>query len=341
MVDPVHNRRATLRDVAERSGVSYQTVSRVINNHPYVSPDKRARVLQVIEELGYTPNRAAQSLAGHKTQIIGVVSTGLNHYGPAQMVIHIERAAKTAGYDTIFTNMSDSTPESFIAAIDHVRRWHPDGLLIITPTASLTHEDVLRITAGLPIVQIDPQYGAATPSIVIDQRRGSQLAVGHLIELGHRRFCEIRGPQTWHDGIARHKSYLDTLHAAGLEAGAGEEGDWTSESGYQAAQRLLTRDRNFTALIVANDQMALGAIAALREHGRRVPEDVSVVGFDDIPEAAYFSPPLTTVRQDFALFGQLGVDYLMERITHPQAAPRQHVVQSTLVIRKSSAPPPE
>lgn len=336
---PSLQRRATLRDVAERSHVSYQTVSRVINNHPYVSPDKRARVLQAIEDLGYRPNRAAQSLAGRHTQILGVISSGLDHYGPAQMVVHIERAAKAAGYDALFANMGDSSGDSLVAALEHLRRWQPDGLLLITPTDALTHDEIAALTGGIPVVQVDPQIGAPTPSLVIDQRQGARLLIEHLLKLGHRDFVAINGPQTWHDAIARRESFRETLAAADLAPRAEIDGDWTPASGYAAAHDLLAQGVTFTALAAANDQMALGALRALAEHGLRVPDDVSVVGFDDISEAPYFTPPLTTVRQDFALLGRLGVEYLMERIAHPDAAPVQQIVQPTLVVRESTAPP--
>jgi DNA-binding LacI/PurR family transcriptional regulator len=337
---PPIQRRATLRDVAERSAVSYQTVSRVINNHPYVSPDKRARVLQAIEELGYRPNRAAQSLAGHRTQIIGVVGSGLDHFGPSQMVVYIERAAKSAGYDALFANMGDSTGESLVAALEHLRRWHPDGLLLITPTDALTHDEIAALSGGIPIVQVDPQIGAPTPSLVIDQRQGERLLIEHLLKLGHRDFVAINGPQTWHDAIARRESFRETLAAADLIPCAESEGDWSAASGYAAAQALLVGGVTFTALAAANDQMALGALRALNDQGIDVPGQVSVVGFDDIPEAPYFSPPLTTVRQDFALLGRLGVEYLMERIAHPDAAPVQQIVQPTLIVRESTAQRP-
>lgn len=332
------SRRNTLHDVARLSGVSYQTVSRVINHHPYVSDDTRQRVLKAIEELDYRPNRAAQSLAGTKSNTLAMTTFGLNNYGPAQMVINIEQASRAAGYDLILANVNDTELTSLHTAINHIRRWEVDGLLLITPIVGTNYAALQALCGSTPVMLIGIASGLDVPSVVIDQQEGTRQLTQHLIDLGHREICAITGPQQWFDGLTRHESWLRTIRTAGLTPGMFIEGDWTAGSGYNAVHQLMRCDARFTALVAGNDQMAVGAIHALREYGRRVPDDVSVVGFDDIPEAAYFSPPLTTVRQEFDALGKHGIDSLIELINNPHAQIRQSVITPEVILRASTLP---
>lgn len=334
-----NHRRITLSDVALLAGVSSQTVSRVVNNHPYVSDDTRRRVLTAIRKLNYSPNRAARSLATRRSCTLGVVSFDIAFYGPAQMVMNIERTAKRRGYTVSLATADRMALEEVRQAVTDVGGDALDGLLLIAPVIGVSYEDLREICGTVPFVQIDIELSAKVPSVVIDQRYGSQLVTQHLIDLGHRCIAEICGPQSWYGAQARHTSWRDTLLAAGLEPGPSVEGDWTSRSGYEAACALLASGAEFTGLVVGNDQMALGAMAALRERGLRVPEDVSVVGFDDIPEAAYFAPPLTTVRQNFAALGEQSVEYLMALIENPGTPVHQRVLYPQFVERQSAQPP--
>jgi len=328
------SQRVTIHDVAELSQVSYQTVSRVINNHPNVAKETRERVLAAIAQLDYHLNKAAQSLASGRSRTIATIAFGLDYYGPAQMAIHIEKAAHAAGYDLILFNAADTTKESLRLAIQRIQRWQVDGVLVITPTLSASYDELAALR-HMPVVQIDPQQGSPFPSVAIDQRLGSEMVTEYLIHLGHQHICEIRGPQDWFGAVARHEGWLETMQRHGLEPGESVEGNWTAKSGYDAAQALLASGEVFTALVVGNDQMALGAVHALNAASYRVPEDVSIVGFDDIPEAAYFNPPLTTIRQDFAALGRLGMEYLIECINQPDQPPQQRLVQPHFVERRS------
>jgi len=332
-------RRNTLRDVADRAGVSYQTVSRVINHHPYVAEETRVRVLDAIAALGYQPNKVAQSLAGRRSQTLAVITFGMDYYGPAQMVINIEHAAKAAGYDLIFANIAQPNSDSIRAAMARLGRWQVDGMILITPVPGIDYEDIAGQQPHTPLVLMDAPLGSTTPSVVVDQGYGGRLVTQHLIDLGHHALCEISGPLDWFGAVARHQSWLDTLHEAGLKPGLSIEGDWTALGGYHAARRLLDSGAPFTGLVVGNDQMALGALRAMHERGLRIPEDVSVVGFDDIPEACCFEPPLTTVRQDFDSLGRQGITYLVERIEAPDTPVAQRVIYPELVVRASTAPP--
>jgi DNA-binding LacI/PurR family transcriptional regulator len=324
----------TLRDVARHAGVSYQTVSRVINNHGYVAEETRRRVLESIAELDYHPNKAARSLASRRSQTLALITFGLDYYGPAQMVINIERAAKIAGYDLIFSNVASA--KNMQAALNSIRRWQVDGILMITPVLNMSYDS---INARIPFVQISGQPGRQSPSVVVEQGYGSHLITQHLIQLGHRRICEISGPLNWFDAMARHEAWEAAMGEGQLQPGLSLAGDWTARSGYRAAQSLLETGGEFTALVVGNDQMALGAMRALREQNMRIPQDVSIVGFDDIPEAAFFEPPLTTVWQDFGALGKRGIDYLVERIQNPDLPLDQQTIYPELVVRASTAPP--
>ncbi len=331
--------RYTLNDVARDAGVSYQTVSRVINDHPSVSPETRLRVQEVIRTLGYRPNKVAKSLVASQSNTLGILTFGISHFGPTQMVLNIERAAKNLGYDLIFSNVGQPTYDQISHALDSLSGRRVDGIISISPVVGIAYEEMLECCHDIPVVLIDPQFGLEIPSVIVDQRYGSRLATEHLIELGHQRIAEICGPLNWFGAIARHEQWVETVHQAGFTPMMSVEGDWSALSGYEAARRLLKEDSHFTALVVGNDQMALGACYALSEHGRRVPLDVSIVGFDDIPEAAFFQPPLTTVRQEFNQLGDIGVRYLLELIHNPDTPIEQHVLCPELVVRKSSALP--
>jgi DNA-binding LacI/PurR family transcriptional regulator len=331
------HKRPTIRDVAHLSGVSAQTVSRVINGDVHVSTRTRNRVLKAIEELNFRPNRAAQTLVTRRSRILQVISFGTTQYGPSQMVAHVEAEAKARGYNLIFSSITKVTIEEIGEAIDNpIGRL--EGIIMITPVLGASYPELAALFRGIPCVWIGIEQGADIPSVVIDQSYGSRLATQHLIDLGHRQISEISGPLNWCDAIARTRGWQATLDAAGLEPGISIEGDWTAAGGYDAVNRLLEAQVEFTALIVGNDQMALGAIHALDEHRLRVPEDVSIVGFDDIPEASHFKPPLTTVRQDFSAMGKQGVEYLVSLINKPDTPLHQRVLLPQLVVRRSAQP---
>lgn len=331
-------RRATLHDVAQRAGVSHQTVSRVVNGHPSVAAATRSRVLQAIRELDYAPNRVAQSLATRRSMTVGIISYGTTYYGPSQMVTHIEAALKAAGYGLVYAGLGDLSVDVVREEIGSLREKLVDGLVLVTPVGG-GHLAETSALIHLPFVMIDTMLGERVPSVVIDQHFGARLATRHLIEKGHEAIGEISGPLTWSGAKQRHEGWLSALSEAGLQAGPSVEGDWTAAGGYQAARCLLERPCGFTGLVAGNDQMALGAMRALREAGRRVPDDVSVVGFDDIPEAAYFEPPLTTVRQDFKTLGAQAVDLLLARIEVPDAPAHQRVLYPELIERSSVGSP--
>lgn len=325
----------TISDVAKASEVSMQTVSRVVNNYPYVAASTRSRVLASIEKLGYRPNRMARGLVTNRSNTIGVVSFGTTYYGPAQIFAKIEKAVRTNGYGLTFYSIDELTVEQLRRAVENLSSHQVDGVVMVTPFIGLDPGAIVSLCRSVPVVMIDVPKNAQVPSVVIDQVAGSRLATQHLIDMDHRDVAEISGPLNWHDATLRHEAWQATLQAAGLTPGPSAEGDWSAAGGYRAAQQLLAEGKSFSALVAANDQTALGAARALRAHGLRVPEDVSLIGFDDIPEAKYFEPPLTTISQDFTALGQQSIDYLLTLINDPETPTHQRVLYPTLVTRQS------
>lgn len=323
--------RATLRDVAREAGVSYQTVSRVINNHENVSEKTRNRVLKAINRLDFRVNRAAQIMQTKRSNTIEVI---LFYSGFNLFLYEMARATQQAGYHFV---ISAITEEEFEQTLENASSRFVDGLIII-PNRPMTenYQELYRLSNGIPVVQVGAKLGATLPCVLYDQRHGAKLATEHLIGLGHRKIAEISGPLANHDGSDRHEGWVETMQRHGLEPYMTVEGDYSLESGYQAMKELLDGGANFTGIFVANDSMAIGAHTALREHGLKVPDDVSMVSFDDIPEASHFVPKLTTVRQDFQFLGRLAVEYVINMIDRPDMPVHQRVLQPELIIRDST-----
>jgi DNA-binding LacI/PurR family transcriptional regulator len=325
-----------LQDVAGLAGVSHQTVSRVVNRHPSVSTATRERVEAAIVELGYRRNTAARSLVTRRSQTIGVLGSELSHYGPANTLLGVERAARDAGYFVSVAALREVRRDAILDAVGHFLDQSVDGIVVIVPHLA-TLAALAELPIGVPVVAVGPEGTHTVGGVRVDQRRGAELAIRHLIGQGHVRIGHVAGPQDWIDAVARADGWRSTLEAAGLAADLVTEGDWSAGSGYTIGRRLAAA-RSATAVFVANDQMALGVLCALNEAGIRVPQDVSVVGFDDQPEAGYFSPPLTVVRQDFEELGRQCVQMMLAALDGPEG-PRTLVVEPELVLRSSTAPP--
>lgn len=331
---------ATINDVAQRAGVSYQTVSRVINNHPSVKETTRRRVVEAIELLKYQPSNVARSLAMQRSSLIGVVSFGTLLFGPAQILSNIEQAARIRGYHLSITSIAELTQYELEQAINTLRRQAVEGILIIAPLLGAETDFLKELVNIIPIVLVDADQASGLAFSSVDQKAGGKLGAAHLLKLGHCNIAFLGGPQQWNDAQLREQGWLSVLAGAGLEPVAQAYGDWSAQSGYRAVKQLLKK-RNFTGLLVANDQMALGALRAIREAGLEVPEDISVVGFDNIPESDYFDPPLTTVEQDFPNLGQTCLNQLLALIETPAEAPPVRVIPPKLVIRASTVAPKE
>ena len=330
---------ATLADVALLAGVSQQTVSRVVNGQGRVAARTRSRVTEATAQLNYVPNRLAQGLARQRTQSVGFATNDISLHAPSQLASGIERAARETGYSLIVSIVYDYGLEPVSQAVRTLRERQVDGLLI---NASLSGEDAARVreqVPDVPCVFLDVPQGSGVHAALLDQYHGAALAAEHLLQLGHTRIAFIREPG---DAVAEHsrlQGWRDVLASRGLEAVAQQEGDWSAASGYLAATRLLATGIPFTGLLVANDQMALGALRALWERGLRVPTNVSVIGYDDTAESALLIPPLTTVRQDFPTLGQRAFHHLKALLAGPPEPEQLTVTRPELIVRASTAPP--
>lgn len=325
-------------DVARVAGVSPQTVSRVSTGSPNVLPQTRAKVLDAMRTLGYVPNAAARALKYGSFQAIGLIAHRLARAGESRTVDAVVDAARSAGYTVNLVDVQTPSSHGMSSAIAQLGRQTMDGLIIIR--AETFTPDTLVAPGHLPIVVSDSRFAGRHPIVISDQVQGTRLAVEHLLGLGHATVHHLAGPADSLPARVRESTWREALRAAGRRVPRVVRGDWSSRSGYEAARRLFA-DPRLTCVYCANDQMALGLIRAAHEAGRRVPGDLSVVGFDDIDEAAYFWPPLTTVHQDFARIGRELVQMLLTEIHgHPLAKPRT-VIPVGLAVRASTAPPGE
>jgi len=328
-----------MADVARLAGVSHQTVSRVLNDHPNVRAATRSRVLAAIAQLDYRPNSAARTLVTRKSQTLGVVSFDTTLYGPASMLYGIEQAARAADYFVSIASLRSMDRRTLLEAVSRLRDQAVEGIVVIAPQAAVA--GVLELAAaGVPLVGAACGITEGVPTVGIDQRAGGAFATRYLLELGHRTVHHVTGPLDWLDASGRMDGWRQELEQAGIAVPEPIPGDWSSRSGYLAGQRLAA-DPTVTAVFCANDHMALGLLRAVHEAGRRVPGDVSVVGFDDIPETSYFMPPLTTVRQDFGELGRRSLQLLVDRLSAGGAAPSQHVVVAPDLVVRASAQAPQ
>lgn len=332
-------RAPTLTDVAKLAGVSTMTVSRVINGHTKVAEHTRARVHAAMDSLDYRPNMLARGLASGRSHNIGVLTLDTTLYGPSAALRGIEQAARVGGYSVTITHLSDPDQTAIAQGASLLRSRSSDGVILLQPLISEVESRPDVDGNDLPpVVAIHAGNPGSYPVVTVDQRLGAKLATEHLLSLGHKTVWHIAGPGAWYEGVERVVGWREALDAAGAEVPPLVHGDWSAASGYTAAKELLAND-GVTAIFVGNDSMALGVLHAMHELGLRCPDDVSLVGFDDYPEAAFFSPALTTIRQDFDEIGRLSVALLLDLI-EKDAPPAQHVVlEPKLVVRASAAPP--
>ncbi|WP_173080059.1 substrate-binding domain-containing protein [Phytohabitans rumicis] len=326
-------------DVARLAGVSRKTVSRVFNDEPYVAPAVRQRVLDAAKTLGYRRNNAARALASGRTHTIGVVTLGTAGYGPASLLVSIERAVRDAGYALRLVSTLDADPAGIAGGVQSLLEQGVDGIVISEPIdegAASVGVDVPVLFLGAPPAFTAAQTLTAGTGAVLLAR----AATDHLLDLGHTTVHHIAGPQRWYAARERLAGWRQALEERGRGTPPVSYGDWSAASGY-AAGRELARDSGVTAVFAAGDEMAIGLIRALLEAGRRVPEDVSVIGFDDMPVAAYVTPPLTTVRQPFEAAAREGLKLLVRAIEEPDVdIPPAADPPVDVVARASTAPPP-
>jgi DNA-binding LacI/PurR family transcriptional regulator len=315
--------------------VAFVTVSRVINGHPSVTPKTRAKVQKAIDDLGYRTNVAARMLAGGRANIIGVLSGETDYYGMSHTLFGVEAAAQEAGHMVnLVTVGRGGTDDTLQAGFERLSDAGVAGVVVIALVDNAMRT-VDAIPSQVPVVVAMPN-GTASSTVSIDQVQGARLATAHLLDLGHRSVHHVRGPRGWLVADARVEGWRQELRSRKLSVPRALTGDWSAASGH-AAGRVLAADPKVTAVVAANDWMALGLMLALQQAGRTVPDDVSVVGFDDDPQSAFYGPPLTTVRQDYREVGRRSVDLLTDVLAGGEE--QRITIEPSLVIRSSTAPP--
>ena len=325
-----------MKDVAAITGYSAQTVHRALHAGDQVTAATRNEILRVVKEIGYRPNRAARHLATAKSSVVGIVSFATQIYGPAHTILSIDKFAKQVGLNIMLTSVPSLEPQKFKRAVAEIAEYNPLGIILLSPiklTGSFFEEwyqTVPMIVVGecatkTDFNSIDHDYAAAT-----------EAAVQHLVDHGHTKIACLKGPSDWTATKFRQLGWKRGLKKNHLPLGVLYEGDWSPKSGYEATCELIkTRRDEFTAIVVQNDQMAFGVLRALHEHGIKVPEEVSVVGYDDMPEAGYAIPPLTTLYQDYERIGQQAINTLLA-VAHGQPHEKHVLLACPLTIRGST-----
>ena len=332
-------RHVTIEQVAEKAGVSIQTVSRVLNNRPDVSMETRQRVQQVIDDLSYQPYAMARGLATKRTFTLGLISSDFSDYWFAQVAMAAEAEVHKYGYFFMLGSTENNAQDEpkFLRLLTER---HVEGILFIraNPPVNLDHLREVQ-KSGIPVVSTGFYLPDSELSFVeVDNLDGGLKATQHLISLGHAQIAMITGPSNLNSVINRSEGYLQALQAAGIASNPNlivQTQNWWHRSGYEAMKELLGRKLPFTAVFAHNDRLAKGAISALNEAGLKVPQDVSIIGYDDIPEAEFDDPPLTTIRQPMQEVGKAAASLLINLIEDPNASPRQILFNTELIVRAS------
>lgn len=326
-------KKANIYDVAELAGVSHQTVSRVLNNHASLKPDTREKVEKAIAELQYRPNQAARQLVTSESRIIGILIVGTELYGPWAILNAMEREARTAGYSVISISVLPDSIESWREGIEQLRNLNIDGVI----TIALPNAVVKEVEKSLPnarIVIVDTEPGKKFDAVNLDNVQGGFIATDHLISAGHTSIVHITGPIQGYEGQMRLQGYEQAMKAAKLKVDV-IEGDWSISTGYAKGLELASRKVLPTAVFCANDHIALGLMKALDEKKIKVPQQISVVGFDDIPESAFLTPSLTTISQNFDQLGHLAITRAIQQIKDPGKR-ETFMIEPKLIAREST-----
>ena len=326
----------SIEDVARLAGVSAQTVSRVSTGADPVREETRAKVQDAMGQLGYAPNRAARALRNGAFGTIGLIAHRFERTGEALTTEAVVEAAEAEDLSVTLLNVRTPDENQWKDAAFRLSHQAIDGLVIIR--AEQVTPESLALPAGLAVAVSDSRLVGHYPAVVSDQLQGTRDAVRHLLELGHRRVHHLAGPSDSEPALVRIATWQRVMDEAGLVAPPLWQGDWSARSGYQLGQHLAA-DPTLTAVYCANDEMSFGLIRALHEHGLRVPQDVSVVGFDDIALSGYSSPPLTTVKQDFHRIGHELVRLVLEQLKSRGRAQQRVSIPTELIVRQTTAPP--
>jgi LacI family transcriptional regulator len=344
LILPDRRKRVTIKDVAQAAGVSTQTVSRVMNNFSYVSGETRQRVETVVGQLGYHPSTLARSLSQQRSYTLGIVTFGLKYIGPSRTLNGVADKADELGYMLLMKELDNFNINRIDDVIDSLLARQVDGILWVAPEIGDNHAWVDERLENIPVPVLftatQPRDGI--PSVSTDNFQGGVMAIQHLLDCGRKKIGHISGPLSWWEAEERKRGWRETLDAVGLDASEQHcvEGNWSSASGEQAFIHLLEAFPDMDAVFVANDQMSLGVLREANRLGLRVPEQLAVIGFDNIPESAYFYPSLTTIFQDLQLLGEQAVQNIVQMIQARQEnrpiSAQSRFIQPTLVVREST-----
>lgn len=338
--------RANIKDVASVAGVSTQTVSRVINERPDVSPETRKRVKDVIEQVGYRPSALARSLISQRSYTLGVVIAGLKYIGPSSALSGIASAAEEAGYALLLKEVPRFDTDDIDPIFQSFLSRHVDGIIWAVSEVGENRKwmNTSSIDLEIPLVYLTMEPRADVSVVSINNYQGGRLAVSHLLEQGYRHIGHIAGPLEWWEARQRKKAWKDVLTEANCEIQDSHwvAGNWSSASGAVAVEKLFNQYPEMDSIFVANDQMALSVLQSIHQKGLRIPEDIGVVGFDNIPESAFFWPSLTTIQQDQYHVAKVAVEEMIKIIEAGRdglnpVEPRSILLEPTLVVRRSSA----
>ncbi len=335
----------TLQDVAALAGVSAKTVSRVVNNQGEIKETTRQKIQAAIDELGYKPNILARSLIHQRTNTLAVVAWGIDYFGPSRTIIGIEQQAEELGYSLFLSLVRDAESHDHERLLDMLLVRRVDGILWAVPEVGENRSwlDPARLAELPPIIFLSMSAQPGINVVAVDNRSGSRQATRHLLDKGRRKIGIITGPMAWWEARERYAGWLSTLKEAGLSAPDARvvESYWSAAGGERGMQQLLRQAPDLDGVCAGSDQIALGALRAIHESGRRVPEDLAIIGFDNMPESAYFWPPLTTVYQKLTHVGRTAVQQLHQMI---EARRQQTVMEAAsssvdpeLIVRASSA----
>jgi LacI family transcriptional regulator len=334
----------TLKDVARHAGVSPKTVSRVVNSQGEISPETRARVQSAIQELGYRPNILARSLVNQRTNTLAVVASGIEYFGPSRTLLGIEQQANAFGYSLFLSLLHQPDDADVEHVLDELVARRVDGIVWAVPEIGNNRKWIssARLDNAPPIVFLSMAPQSDLSIVAVDNRAGACLATQHLIDRGRKRIGIITGPLTWWEARERVAGWKETLLAGNLKANKNfiAEGNWSPSAGERAMEQLLAVTPKLDAVFCSNDQMALGALGVLYRAGLRVPQDIALVGFDNIPESEFFLPPLTTIYQHVVEIGRVAVQELhariqAERALHNGRTPQVTHLTPTLIQRAS------
>jgi LacI family transcriptional regulator len=339
-------KRVTIKDVAQAAGVSTQTVSRVMNKVSYVSDTTRQRVEEVVEQMGYRPSTLARSLIQQRSYTLGIVTFGLKYIGPSRTLNGIADKADSLGYMLVMKELDNFDISRIDEVVDSLLARQVDGILWAAPEIGNNHDWLDERLGNIPVpmlfLAMQPRKGIS--SVATDNYQGAVLATEHLLSLGKRRIGHISGPLTWWEAQERKRGWRETLEKAGIDASDQRcaEGNWSSASGEHAFLQLLDSFPYLDSVFVANDQMALSVLREAHLQGIRIPDQLAVIGFDNIPESAHFYPSLTTISQDLQLLGEQAIQNIVEMIQARQnkenVIAQSQFIQPTLIVRESSDP---